>query len=590
MGHDEHKRLVARDRQLFLEAGDLSRPEVRRAILESWRRSKSFGVDVDQLDPPHLSDIDLNSKLMRAAQPILGRLEQMLAGAQMSVVLTDEHGRVLARSVGEPALRRHLDKIKLAPGFSYAEEHVGTNGIGTAIQTRMPYQVFGSEHFSELLQNMSCAGVPIRDPLSGRLAGVLDLTCWSADATPLMVALAQEAAADIEQRLLEHGSERERAMLTAFLAACRHSNKVILAITDNVTMSNASAHRLLDANDHAIVREALAQRPIPAREQSRQVVLSRGEHAVMRVRPVECDSGTAGAVVEIVLAPAASRRPEPPQASMPPPLGLAGSSAAFRGAYARLNAHCRNGEWALVEGEPGVGKFTLAEAVHRRCHSTGHLTVIDGRTWSDENAERLTAAVADPDSTLVLRHLDRLSPDVAEWVADLLDGFAGNWVAATTVEHAVVPKALLRRFPVTVTIPPLRHRIDDVRDLVPALLNKLAPGQQVSCGQAALRALLRCRWQGNVAELVSALRTALTRRRTGEITPMDLPEFCHSTSRHVLTPWETLERDAIVHALLETGGDKRKAAAIIGISRATIYRKINAYGIVIESDGSVDLL
>ena len=237
-----------------------------------------------------------------------------------------------------------------------------------------------------------------------------------------------------------------------------------------------------------------------------------------------------------------------------------------------------------MEGEPGVGKLAVVEALHRRCRPTRHLSVIDARTWSDEIAKRLALAVGLASSTVVLRHVDRLAPETAEWVAHELDGFAGQWVAATTVDHAAVPDVLLRRFAVTVTIRPLRHRIDDVRELVPALLRKLAPGQEISCGPAAMRILLRSQWPGNIAELVRVLRTALGRRRTGEITPKDLPEFCHITSRHVLSPWETLERDAIVRTLLDSGGDRPKAAAMLGISRATIYRKITAYGIVVDPD------
>lgn len=50
-------------------------------------------------------------------------------------------------------------------------------------------------------------------------------------------------------------------------------------------------------------------------------------------------------------------------------------------------------------------------------------------------------------------------------------------------------------------------------------------------------------------------------------------------SRRVLTPRETMERDALVHALLETNGDKTEAADLLGISRATMYRKVNTYGV-----------
>jgi transcriptional regulator of acetoin/glycerol metabolism len=50
----------------------------------------------------------------------------------------------------------------------------------------------------------------------------------------------------------------------------------------------------------------------------------------------------------------------------------------------------------------------------------------------------------------------------------------------------------------------------------------------------------------------------------------------------VLTRWEALERDAIIQALVEAEGNRTEAAARLSISRATIYRKIHAYGIAIE--------
>jgi transcriptional regulator of acetoin/glycerol metabolism len=51
----------------------------------------------------------------------------------------------------------------------------------------------------------------------------------------------------------------------------------------------------------------------------------------------------------------------------------------------------------------------------------------------------------------------------------------------------------------------------------------------------------------------------------------------------VLSSWESLERDAIARALVKTGGNRTEAAAHLGISRATIYRKIHAYGIEVSS-------
>jgi transcriptional regulator of acetoin/glycerol metabolism len=69
----------------------------------------------------------------------------------------------------------------------------------------------------------------------------------------------------------------------------------------------------------------------------------------------------------------------------------------------------------------------------------------------------------------------------------------------------------------------------------------------------------------------------------GAIQPRDLPPECWTVSRRLLSPLEAMERDAIVQSLLDTEGNKAKAAESLGMSRATIYRKIHEYGIVIPA-------
>src|SRR5208337_167895 len=125
-----------------------------------------------------------------AAEPVLRHLHEQLDGQPISVVLTDASGLVLLRLTADRDLERQLDAITLAPGFVYAEDVVGTNGIGTALESGGPAHVFGHEHYAEHLERMACAAVPVRDPLSGKTACVLDLTCWRRHADPLMVSLA----------------------------------------------------------------------------------------------------------------------------------------------------------------------------------------------------------------------------------------------------------------------------------------------------------------------------------------------------------------------------------------------------------------
>lgn len=73
------------------------------------------------------------------------------------------------------------------------------------------------------------------------------------------------------------------------------------------------------------------------------------------------------------------------------------------------------------------------------------------------------------------------------------------------------------------------------------------------------------------------------RRRAGAIQPADLPPECWTVCRRLLSPLEAIERDAIVQALLDSGGNKLKAAKALGMSRATIYRNMHEFGIVTPS-------
>ncbi|MGI5226733.1 sigma-54-dependent Fis family transcriptional regulator [Actinoallomurus sp. CA-142502] len=580
-------RRVARARERFLASGDAPQTPLRAGIMESWRRSLLFGIDCERLEAPYFGDLDTDGRLMYAARPVLDRLEEMLADAAMGVLLTDAHGRVLDRRVRDRSLVRQLDEILLAPGFSYAEEHVGTNGIGTAIETRGASCVFGNEHFIEPLQRMACAGAPVRDRLTGRLAGLLDITAWNADAGPLMMAVAQNAAQEIAQRMAEAGSEGERAMLEEFLAVRARGNQPIVSVGENLTMVNRPAADLLDQADYAIIQDKAAELSTPGRETVGQITLSRGEPASLRCRTVRTHAGTAGAVLEIIMV---EDRPSYRVPDRPSELGLAGGSVAFRRVCAELQERCRARTWTIVEGEPGVGKLTVVAAVHRHCGPEGTFSVIEPEDVDEDPAaclDRTAAAARVPGSTVVLRHPERYTPAALAAIATWMDSWPEStaasadrpWVVATLPVGTELADELPHRLPVTLTVPALRHRIEDVRELVPALLRRSGAGRAVSCGPAAMRVLLRSAWPGNVAELADVLRQVLTRRRTGQIEPADLPASCHARSRRVLTPWETSERDAIVEALLKTGGDRAAAADLLGISRATIYRKINLYGV-----------
>ncbi|HWV79157.1 MAG TPA: GAF domain-containing protein, partial [Isoptericola sp.] len=83
----------------------------------------------------------------------------------------------------------------------WGEESVGTNAPGTALATRRAVQVIGAEHFSRPVQELSCAAAPIRDPATGRVLGVLDVTGRRAAATHVVLSLVRATVATVEREL-----------------------------------------------------------------------------------------------------------------------------------------------------------------------------------------------------------------------------------------------------------------------------------------------------------------------------------------------------------------------------------------------------
>ena len=116
---------------------DRRRVACRDIILASWTRSREWNIDVDGAALSAF-DTESDSLLVRAARPVLDSVTDELAGEPVSVILTDADGVVLERRTGDSSLSQALDRIWLAPGFSYSEKFVGTNGIGTALEGRGP--------------------------------------------------------------------------------------------------------------------------------------------------------------------------------------------------------------------------------------------------------------------------------------------------------------------------------------------------------------------------------------------------------------------------------------------------------------------
>jgi transcriptional regulator of acetoin/glycerol metabolism len=300
---------------------------------------------------------------------------------------------------------------------------------------------------------------------------------------------------------------------------------------------------------------------------------------------------TDGVVHIKLVAPAAAPSAETAvtRAAMALP-GLVGTAAAWRRACRLAEASYDSGEWLALEGEHGVGKLALVRAVHQRRNPAAPCHVLDAADAAHDHdwLTQVRAELLDGTGMLVLRRVHALNARQARTLAGALqeakDAGRGSALrVAVTLDRGAARadlSGLLRLFPDSVAVPPLRHHSEDLRDLVPFFLGKLSQQGRVTCSPAAMQLVLRHTWPGNAAQLWQVLKQVVQRRRVGQIMPGDLPPECWTVSRRVLSTLESIERDAIVQSLLDHGGNKIRAARSLGMSRATIYRRIREYGIV----------
>ena len=137
-------------------------------------------------------------------------------------------------------------------------------------------------------------------------------------------------------------------------------------------------------------------------------------------------------------------------------------------------------------------------------------------------------------------------------------------------------------------LPALREHPDDIPQLAQHFLDRAAErlGRQVEgFSPAAMEALVRHRWPGNIRELENTIERMLVLNRTGLVDVVDLPPALREGAAAAsATPargtLQSLERDRIVEGLREAGGNKKLAARKLGIHRSTLYAKLRRYGLL----------
>lgn len=191
-------REIAQAHAAFLAGGPLAKSYLRDVVAQSWLRSARANVNPDADPPVTLADRELAS--YRAAHPlaaVIGILRDLVGGladdGEHLMAVSDAAGRLLWVE-GHRGSRKRAEAMNFVEGVVWDEQHAGTNAPGTALALGQPVQIFSTEHFRHTVQGWTCAAAPIRDPATGQVLGVIDVTGGDPLAHPHSLALVKAAA------------------------------------------------------------------------------------------------------------------------------------------------------------------------------------------------------------------------------------------------------------------------------------------------------------------------------------------------------------------------------------------------------------
>ena len=223
------------------------RTGVRRLVQESWVRSLSLRLDPSTVAPEHelsaneLRDLRSRHPLSSVLPVVHNLLIRHAFDAGLIVAVGDESGRLLWID-GDHVLRRNAEEMMFVEGADWSENRVGTSAPGTVLALGHGIQIQRAEHFNRMAHPWSCTAVPIHDPDSGVVLGVIDITGGADAVAPQTLPLVEAAVAAIEAEL--------RIQRLGLAAAEQGASRIGLALTPTPRRREAPAGLTILGSDN----------------------------------------------------------------------------------------------------------------------------------------------------------------------------------------------------------------------------------------------------------------------------------------------------------------------------------------------------
>ncbi|WP_042625207.1 sigma-54-dependent Fis family transcriptional regulator [Burkholderia plantarii] len=623
--------------------GRLPAPADSNRLTSSWRRSlEDYRLDPgSSIGPRVLTASELREvreredAFLRASGECLTRLHEMVRVADYCVMLTDAHGVTIDYRIDRER-RAAFRQAGLHIGSCWSEREEGTCGVASVLTDLAPITVHKSDHFRAAFTTLTCSAAPIFAP-GGELIGVLDASAVMSpdrhDSQRLVYQLVRQSAV-----LIEDGYFLNRTASHWVLFG--HAGRDYVEARPDWLIAFDECGNIVAANRHA--REALPElnaprhldevfdmQGLPLRDAGRVEAITglrvRATGALLHARvraPLRRAArvpggGSINGIGDSARRAGAARRP----GALAPYLTSRDARVARQAELAARLAGKRLP--ILVLGETGAGKEVFARALHdagprrnrpfvavncgalpealieselfghvagaftgaRRHGARGRIAQADGGTlFLDEIGDMPLALQTRLLRVLADGEVMPLGGDAPVRVEFDLICATHRDLAGLVARQAFREDLYYRLGGAQFTLPPLRERAD-LDDLIRAVFAEeaQATGHVLTLDPALADALGRFAWPGNLRQLRHALRYACAVCDGTRVEPRHLPA---DLAAALAAPADDAgrgaddERARVVAALSAHRWRPEAAAAALGISRATLYRRIARLGIV----------
>ncbi|WP_338745968.1 sigma-54-dependent Fis family transcriptional regulator [Pseudomonas putida] len=596
--------------RVLKNADRLPQAPVPALILDSWRRSMElYRLDPgSQQGPRILSQSLLNEcreraeLFLRIASDAVARLHERVRGADYCVLLTDAQGRTIDYRV-ESAIRNDCRKAGLYLGTCWSEGEEGTCGVAAVLTSKAPVTVHKRDHFRAAFIGLTCTAAPVFDP-QGELLGVVDVSALQSPddrrSQHLIRQLVEQTAREIENAFFMHSAQGHWVMRA-------HGTPGYVESQPDYLLAWDADGRLQAIN--SLARQRLVQH-LGRLPQHIGELFDMGQLRRVNTSSAQRLPGLGG-LYGRVSAPQQRQRTQPLQQAQDARIEQ----------HLRLATRVKDCNLAvLVQGETGAGKEVFARQLHQQSQRRDGPFVTLNCAAIPENlieselfgyvAGAFTGASSKGMQGLLQQagggtlFLDEIGDMPLNLQTRLLRVLAEGEVAplgaarrervdiqVICATHRDLAKMVaegrfredlyFRLANARFELPPLRER-EDRLGLIHQLLAEEAQAcaVEVVLADAALQSLLLYRWPGNLRQLRQVLRYACAVSEGGQVQLQDLPQEVRgdavvSAESGVSCP----ARQLLLDALIRHRWKPADTARALGISRATLYRRVHEHRI-----------